>query len=58
MYPYYPANKILDQYFEVKDLPCRPCSKIGYAECPKKHFNCMMGQDMEKIADAVNDRLI
>ena len=39
MYPYKPGegSKIL----EVKDLKCRPCSKLGYSKCPKKHFKCM-----------------
>lgn len=26
---------------EVAGLPCRPCSKIGYDQCPKGHFKCM-----------------
>ena len=26
---------------EVKDLSCRPCSKLGYKKCPKGHFKCM-----------------
>lgn len=26
---------------EVKNLSCRPCSKIGYDNCPKGHFKCM-----------------
>lgn len=26
---------------EVKNLPCRPCSKLGHHSCPKKHFKCM-----------------
>jgi len=52
MYPYqaHPASRI----FEVKDLPCRPCSKIGFQQCPKKHFRCMMDQDMMGIAQYVN----
>ena len=39
MFPYqpHPDSKII----EVKDLKCRPCSKLGYDKCPKKHFNCM-----------------
>jgi len=36
--------------FEVQDLKCRPCSKIGYAACPKKHFRCMRDQDLDEIA--------
>ena len=52
MYPYQtdPASRM----FEVKNLPCRPCSKIGFQQCPKKHFRCMMDQDMRAIADYVN----
>lgn len=42
MYPYYPNNeKDKSTIIEVKDLSCRPCSKIGHEECPKKHFKCM-----------------
>lgn len=26
---------------EVKNLSCRPCSKLGYKKCPKGHFKCM-----------------
>lgn len=46
MFPYYGSNNvhthIAPQLTIVeKKLSCRPCSKIGYATCPKKHFNCM-----------------
>jgi ADP-heptose:LPS heptosyltransferase len=37
MYPYLTEYKSL----ENKALSCRPCSKIGYAQCPKGHFKCM-----------------
>ncbi|OFY86291.1 MAG: glycosyl transferase [Bacteroidetes bacterium RIFCSPLOWO2_12_FULL_35_15] len=30
---------------EVKNLSCRPCSKIGYDKCPKGHFKCMVDID-------------
>jgi ADP-heptose:LPS heptosyltransferase len=39
MYPYMPGAK--SQIVEVKGLSCRPCSKIGFKACPKKHFKCM-----------------
>ncbi len=29
------------EILEVKGLSCRPCSKLGFRECPKKHFHCM-----------------
>lgn len=39
MYPYLPGEG--SEILEVKGLSCRPCSKLGYNECPKKHFRCM-----------------
>lgn len=50
MYAYAPQNKSLYSIHEVSGLSCRPCSKIGYKECPKKHFNCMNLQNAELIA--------
>ncbi len=47
MYPFRPGNG--SEIFEVKGLPCRPCSKIGFRKCPKSHFKCMRDQDIEKI---------
>ena len=37
MYPYQ-TNFVL---IENRQLPCRPCSKIGHKRCPKGHFKCM-----------------
>jgi len=37
MYPYQTEFEAI----ENNNLSCRPCSKIGYKECPKKHFKCM-----------------
>lgn len=37
--------------FEVADLSCRPCSKIGKKKCPKGHFKCMINQNESAIAD-------
>jgi ADP-heptose:LPS heptosyltransferase len=36
--------------FEVGALSCRPCSKIGYQKCPRKHFKCMLEQDLDGMA--------
>ena len=54
MYPYYGNHPDLNTSFEVKKLACRPCSKIGFQACPKKHFNCMQLQDISSISDSVN----
>jgi len=53
MYPFYPDGMAANTTFEVPDLPCRPCSKIGYERCPKGHFRCMNGQDIAAIAEAL-----
>lgn len=39
MYPYMPGGE--SKILEVKNLSCRPCSKLGYKKCPKGHFKCM-----------------
>ncbi|MBK6446279.1 MAG: glycosyltransferase family 9 protein [Bacteroidetes bacterium] len=39
---------------EVKGLSCRPCSKIGFTKCPKRHFRCMLDQDEKRIIDWAN----
>ena len=39
MYPYMPGEG--SKIIEVKNLSCRPCSKIGFDKCPKGHFYCM-----------------
>jgi len=43
MYPYY-GYKNEDRHtdHQVNNLPCRPCSKLGFDRCPKGHFRCMM----------------
>jgi len=43
MYPYMPGLENKSYILEVKNLKCRPCSKLGYKKCPKKHFDCMNG---------------
>ena len=55
MYPYMPHSS--SKIFEVKDLYCRPCSKIGYKKCPRKHFRCMKDQDFKKLAETANKLL-
>ena len=39
MTPYQPHP--VSKRMEVENLKCRPCSKLGYNKCPKKHFKCM-----------------
>lgn len=48
MHPYLPdaGSKMV----EIKNLSCRPCSKIGFSKCPKKHFHCM-NHDVDDIVN-------
>lgn len=51
MEAYYGNNtQIQHSRFEVPNLRCRPCSKIGHDACPKKHFKCMELQNVNEIA--------
>lgn len=54
MYPYGAEKSWL---FEVKDLPCRPCSKIGFRNCPKKHFRCMSDHNVQQMIDVINNEI-
>ena len=54
MYPYMPQDTHQSIIFEINDLKCRPCSKLGYNKCPKKHFNCMNLIDLNKVVGQVN----
>ena len=54
MYPYFKPDQNLFFNQEVKGLSCRPCSKIGYKQCPKGHFRCMRDQNIPEIIERVN----
>lgn len=54
MNPYYGAERINKSFnSEVLGLRCRPCSKIGYKTCPKRHFDCMKQQSVESIVENI-----
>lgn len=56
MNAYFPAKQSVD--FEVDGLKCRPCSKLGYKACPKKHFACMVSQPLEEIAQTAKQLFV
>lgn len=47
MFPYYGYNNLKHNVaqelliVENNHLSCRPCSKLGYEQCPRRHFKCM-----------------
>jgi ADP-heptose:LPS heptosyltransferase len=52
MYPYLPDRA--SEIIEIKNLKCRPCSKLGYQKCPKKHFKCMKNIDSSVAIQWIN----
>lgn len=50
MYPYYGTkreSRVMN--LQVDGLSCRPCSKLGFDECPQNHFACMHQIDISPI---------
>lgn len=52
MYPYRPNPD--STMLEVEGLKCKPCSKLGFHKCPKKHFKCMQNIDEQKLVAHLN----
>ena len=71
MYPYYGKNFLNGGHgaasslsskqpfdiLEVRNLGCRPCSKIGYRKCPLGHFKCMEQIEDAALLQKVHQRL-
>lgn len=57
MYPYMPGNEEKSILIENKELKCRPCSKLGYTECPKEHFKCMRQHNPQQVIGAIHKLL-
>lgn len=51
MYPYLPKEPEKCHIVECKNVRCRPCSKLGFKECPKRHLRCMMEIDSDVIVE-------
>lgn len=49
MTPYMPQNPERSIILENKLLSCRPCSKLGFKECPKSHFECMEALNLDGV---------
>jgi ADP-heptose:LPS heptosyltransferase len=50
----YPYKADYSKIIQVKDLSCRPCSKIGFDSCPKGHFKCMNLIDLNLVIKESN----
>ncbi|MFN4084089.1 MAG: glycosyltransferase family 9 protein [Bacteroidia bacterium] len=54
MYPYYGKHSVQYNIIQTENLKCRPCSKIGFKKCPKKHFNCMNKIETSYLENVIN----
>ena len=57
MYPYLPQGMKPAAIVENKGLKCRPCDKLGYAKCPKGHFECMNSLNSKEIVEKIRAEL-
>jgi ADP-heptose:LPS heptosyltransferase len=57
MNPYMPGSEDRSHICEVKGLSCRPCSKLGYNKCPKRHFNCMEQIEVNELIRLVENKV-
>jgi len=57
MYPYFGKYQIPNSTFQISNLRCRPCSKIGYDKCPKGHFKCMNEISTDEILEVTRNFL-
>ena len=54
--PYYKTDsKANILQLENNHISCRPCSKIGFDKCPKKHFKCINDLDFGVLVDWVRN---
>ncbi|MBI4647579.1 MAG: glycosyltransferase family 9 protein [Bacteroidia bacterium] len=55
MYPYMPHPE--SEIVQVTGLKCRPCTKLGFKKCPKKHFRCMNDIDTEYVVRILKNKI-
>jgi ADP-heptose:LPS heptosyltransferase len=55
MTPYLPLHlQHRSVIIQRDDVKCRPCSKLGYDKCPRRHFDCMLNIDPADVASAMH----
>ncbi len=54
---YYGEKHIPSFIFQVPNLSCRPCSKLGYDKCPLGHFKCMNMINEKEIGAVIEEKM-
>lgn len=57
MRPYYGEKHIPNFISQIPNLPCRPCSKLGYGKCPQGHFKCMNMINEKEIGAVIEEKM-
>ena len=52
-FPHLPTSRVI----EHESLSCRPCSHLGFQQCPAGHFRCMREITVEKVWNAVQEMM-
>ncbi len=57
MSPHFGKDDVKSTILEIKNLHCRPCSKLGFNQCPENHFLCMNMLEELKVREAIESQL-
>lgn len=52
-FPHLPTSRVV----ENATLSCRPCSHLGHAQCPRRHFRCMRDLTPQEVLTVVQQML-
>jgi len=52
-FPQSPSSRVI----ENANLSCRPCSHLGYAQCPRGHFRCMREITVDAVWNAAREMM-
>ena len=52
MFSYQDPSNVINM--ENSDIKCRPCSKLGFSNCPQKHFQCMKNLSIDALISNIN----
>ncbi|MCG3118873.1 MAG: ADP-heptose--LPS heptosyltransferase 2 [bacterium] len=53
-FPHLPTSRVV----ENAALACRPCSHLGHAQCPRRHFRCMRDLAPQEVLIMVQQMLL
>jgi len=52
-FPHLPASRVIENV----NLSCRPCSHLGFHQCPRGHFRCMREITIDEVWNSAREML-